>query len=223
MPQSLGEAHRSLGEQVCDEIRRRVLDGRLPPGERVTERAMAEELGVSRIPVRDALKTLKGEGLLTEVPRRGVVVTSLSRQDIEELFDVRMALEVLSVRLATERGTPAEVQALGAVLDRARAAMRDGDTTAQAGCNQEFHDQITAMAHNRLLTSTLRPLEARLHWLLRQHDQPELLLAEHEDLYAAIASGDPERAAAVSAIHVHTSRELVHRLHFAVESKSGSG
>jgi DNA-binding GntR family transcriptional regulator len=221
MAKSLGEAHQSLGEQVRDEIRRRILTGQVPPGERITERVMAEELGVSRIPVRDALNMLKGEGFLTEVPRRGVVVTSMSRTDVEELFDVRSALEVLSVRLATQRASAEEVAGLRRVLDDADRAHAAGDAGAMVGCNQAFHDQITAIAHNRLLASVLSPLEARLHWLLRQNDQPEVLLAEHEELLAAIASGDPDRAAATSAAHVRTSRQLVHRLLFAESPVEG--
>lgn len=215
MAKSLGEAHQSLGEQVRDEIRRRILSGQIPPGERITERVMADELGVSRVPVRDALNMLKGEGFLTEVPRRGVVVTCMSKADVEELFDVRSALEVLSVRLTTQRASAEEIAGLRQVLEDAKKAHTAGDAAAMTGCNQSFHDQITALAHNRLLASVLSPLEARLHWLLRQNDQPGLLLTEHEGLLAAIASGDPDRAAAASAAHVRTSRELVYRLLFS--------
>lgn len=223
MSMSLGEAHQPLRDQVRDVLRDRILTGELPPGTRITERAVAEDLGVSRIPVRDALNMLKGEGLVTEVPRRGVIVTAMSAKDAEELFDVRTALEVLSVRLATERAKPQELAELRGVLEQSRAALTAGDHQVLAGCNQTLHDTITRIAHNDLLASVLSPLEARLHWLLRQNNDPQELFREHEALVEAIASGDPEKAAAMSLEHVNTSRRLVFRLLFDPErSEDGS-
>jgi DNA-binding GntR family transcriptional regulator len=218
---SLGEAHQPLRDQVRDVLRDRILSGVLPPGTRITERAVAEDLGVSRIPVRDALNMLKGEGLVTDIPRRGVIVTAMSAKDAEELFDVRTALEVLSVRLATERATAEEVAELREVLEAARTAMEAEDATLVAGCNQALHDKITAIAHNDLLASTLAPLEARLHWLLRQNDDPDELFREHEQLVEAIASGDAAKAEAVSLQHVNTSRRLVFRLLFDADTAAG--
>ena len=205
---SLGASHRSLREQVADAIRERIVGGELPPGTRLVERTLAGELGVSRVPVRDALNLLKGEGFVTEVPRRGVVVTRLSRHDVDELFDVREALEVLSVRLATERASTEELRELKALLKEAGAAIRANDQTAVGRFNQAFHDAITRIAHNDLLATLLEPLEGRLHWLLRQNDDSTPVYKEHIELYDAIASGDPDHAAAVSLKHVRTSREL---------------
>lgn len=217
----LGDTHRSLRELVADAIRERIVTGRLAPGQRLVERTLGEELGVSRVPIRDALNVLKGEGYVTAQPRRGVFVTQLSRQDIAELFDVREALEVLAVRLATEQGTDAEVRRLRRVVQEADRAIAASDTPLVGRCNQKFHDLITTMAHNALLASLLEPLEGRLHWLLRQNDDPHVLHQEHTELCEAIASRDVERAAAQALAHVRTSREICLAMVAAQEVRLG--
>ncbi|MEO7130439.1 MAG: GntR family transcriptional regulator [Dermatophilaceae bacterium] len=205
---AIGVTHRSLREQVADAIRERIATGELPPGTWLVERTLAAELQVSRVPVRDALHLLKGEGFVTEVPGRGVIVTRLSGTDVTELFDVREALEVLTVRLATQHADATEVARLKERLDASAEAIQAEDSAAIGRCNQDFHDAITAMAHNELLASLLEPLEGRLHWLLRQNTDPHLLHEEHVALYEAIAAGDPEAAARSSLSHVQTSRTI---------------
>lgn len=209
---SLGASHRSLSGQVADVLRERIVAGELKPGTHLVERTLAESLGVSRVPVRDALNLLKGEGFVTQEPRRGVVVARLSRKDIEELFDVRLALEVLAARLAAERATPEELAGLKALVEQSSQALRTTDSELLRRSNQAFHDAITAMAHNDLLANVLEPLEGRMHWLLRQNEDPLPLHREHEALYDAIASGDPDKAARISREHVRTSREVCLRL-----------
>ncbi len=194
--------------QVADVIRDRILEGTLTPGQRLVERTLASELGVSRIPVRDALNILRGEGFVTAFPNRGMHVTTMSRQDIEELFEVREALEVLAARRATENATPDELDRLSEALERSEEAAARADARAVGRCNQDFHDLLTASAHNSLLTSLMVPLEARLHWLLRQNDDASLLHAEHVELLKAIRSGDPELAAQRAFSHVCTSRKI---------------
>ncbi|MGW5237319.1 GntR family transcriptional regulator [Monashia sp. NPDC004114] len=209
---TLGAAHRSLRDEVADELRDRIVNGTLEPGQRLVERVLAEELGVSRVPVRDALVQLRGEGFVTEVPRKGVFVTAMSEHDVRELFNVREALEVLAVRLATEGTDQAELRRLREILDQSAAAIRASDVLEVGRCNQAFHDQITAMAHNDLLASILEPLEGRLHWLLRQNDDPSTFHDEHEEIYRAVASGDVVVAQEVSLRHVRTSRDVCLRL-----------
>lgn len=194
--------------QVADIIRDRILEGTLMPGQRLVERTLASELGVSRIPVRDALNILRGEGFVTAFPNRGMLVTPMSRQDIEELFEVREALEVLAARRATENATSEELDKLAEALAHSEAAAARSDSRDVGRCNQEFHDLLTASAHNSLLTSLMVPLEGRLHWLLRQNDDPELLHFEHVELLKAIRSGDPELAAKRALSHVCTSRKI---------------
>ena len=204
----LGMAHVPLRDQVRDEIRQRIIDGRLEPGTRIVERELAAELAVSRVPVREALRMLQTEGFISVVPRKGVEVRSLSRVDVVELFDVREALEVLATRRAAETATPARLRRLGQLLAKARKAIDTGDPAAAGAANDAFHDEIIRLADNGLLASMLEPLQGRLHWLFRQIADLDALWEEHKELFDAIASGDPDRAAAQALHHVRANREV---------------
>lgn len=219
----LGLAHTPLRDQVRDEIRQRIADGRLSPGSKMVERELAAELGVSRVPVREALRTLETEGFVQVVPRRGVIVRRLSRRDVEELFDVREALEVLATRRAAERATSDELAALRRILDEGDAAVAREDTAAGQRSNEAFHDALVSLAHNDLLAGMLEPLQGRLHWLFRQNEDIAELVHEHRQLFDAIASGDPERAGAVALQHVHVNRDTAVRLLFGDEAGKARG
>jgi DNA-binding GntR family transcriptional regulator len=213
----LGAAYSPLRDQVRDEVRQRIIDGRFSAGTRIVERELAAELGVSRLPIREALRMLEMDGFVQVVPRRGVVVTQLSRVDVEELFDVRESLEVLATGRAAERATPADLRRLRQILDRARKALDAGNTKAVGDANEAFHDEIVKLARNNLLASLLEPLQDRLHWLFRQHEDPEALWREHVQLHEAIASGDPDLASAQALEHVRVNRRRALRLLFGTE------
>lgn len=203
-----------LRDRVRDEIRQRIIDGDYPPGGRIVERDIADELGVSRIPVREAFRMLQTDGFVAVVPRRGVIVRQLSEEDVIELFDVRESLEVLACRRAAERATKADLRRLHRVLDQARKAVEETDFRAAGSANEAFHDEIIALARNKLLAGLLEPLQGRLHWLFRQHDNPAKLYNEHVQLCDAIASGDPDVAAAQALEHVRVNRQLALQLLF---------
>ncbi|MGH3952365.1 MAG: GntR family transcriptional regulator, partial [Pseudonocardiaceae bacterium] len=131
-----------LRNQVRDELRARIADGRVVPADRLYEKAIAEELGVSRIPVREAIRMLQSEGLVSVRPRRGVLVRRLDRQAVQDLFDIREALDVVAARLAAERAGPEGVRTLGGLIEAARQALEDGDGDAIARTNTAFHDEI---------------------------------------------------------------------------------
>ncbi|MEB3372396.1 GntR family transcriptional regulator [Saccharopolyspora mangrovi] len=205
-----GESRVPLRDQVHDELQARISDGRLRPGDRIFEQELAIEFGVSRVPVREAIRMLQSAGMVEVRPRRrGVFVRSLDRQQLEELFDVREALEALAAKLAAERSDSADVEHLGELTTRARQALDSADTDAMSEANTGFHDKLVAMSRNELLGSMLEPLHGRLAALFRLNLEPERVCAEHEALYAAIASGDPERASEVARKHVRASREMV--------------
>ncbi|MEV4602298.1 GntR family transcriptional regulator [Amycolatopsis sp. NPDC049253] len=194
--------------RVHEELRERILDGRLKPGDRLVERELAEDLGVSRVPVREAIRSLEAEGfVVVESPRR-VVVRTLARVDVEELFDVREALESLAAGLAAARAGKPELRRLERLLaDAARAAARD-DAARTAVLNSRFHDEIVAIAGNGLLTTLIEPLEGRLRWLTSQNEHWSDLHEEHHGLVAAIASGDAARAREFAAEHVRVNRRV---------------
>lgn len=205
----LGVTHAPLRDRVTDELRRMIVEGAYQPGTRLVELELAEHFGVSRVPVREALRRLESEGFVTVLPRRGALVRAMERADLEELFEVREALEVQAIRLATARATPEDLGALEhTILDAERALGRKGRRHLD-DANQAFHDVIVEMAHNSLLSSLLEPLQGRLHWMLRQHENPEAYLHEHRGIYEAIAAGQVEEAGRLGLAHVHTSRRLI--------------
>ncbi|MBT2512369.1 GntR family transcriptional regulator [Arthrobacter sp. ISL-30] len=198
---------RPLREAVRDTIRSRIFEGHYAPGTRLVERDLAAEFNVSRLPVREALRMLRQEGLIRDRASRGMEVGGLSAKDVEDLFDVRTSLEVLACRLAAARATAQDLEHLSGLLDEAERSLAKGAIMDAHRANSEFHDAITRIANNDFLRSALEPLQGRMHWLFRHvSDLPELI-QEHRDLYAAIASGDPERAAAQSAWHIGKYRE----------------
>ena len=209
LPFRSGRGAPPLRDQVAAELRSRIADGRVAPGERLYEKAIAEELGVSRIPVREAIRMLQSEGLVSVQPRRGVLVRRLNRQAVQDLFDIREALEVLAARLAAERADQAALRQLGELAEVGRRALDDGDDQAIAASNTAFHDSIYRLAGNALIPEVLDPLMGRLHWLFRQNIEPERVFLEHQELYRAVAAHDPDRAADVALRHIRSSRRMV--------------
>ncbi len=199
-----------LRDQVRQALQARIGEGRLRPGDRIFEQDLAVEFGVSRVPVREAIRMLQSEGLVEVMPRRrGVFVRSLDRRQVEELFDVREALEGLAARLAARDGPSEAVGRLGRQASLAREAWSEGDTDAMSRANAEFHEQLVALAGNELLGSILEPLHGRLRWLFRLNEEPDRVCDEHEQLHAAIAAGDADRAVRVAEQHVRSSRQMV--------------
>lgn len=199
-----------LRDQVHDTLHARISDGRLRPGERLFEQDIAAELGISRVPVREAIRMLQSEGLVEVQPRRrGVFVRSLGRRQVEELFDVREALEVLAARLAAERAHSDAVTRMGKLAAEAREAWESDDVETMSRANSAFHDELVLLSDNELLASMLEPLQGRLAWLYRLNREPGRVCTEHEELHAAIAEGNAERAAEVAQRHVRSSRIMV--------------
>lgn len=213
VPQQLA----AVRERVCEQLREHIISGRLRPGDRLVERDLAEQFGVSRMPVREAIRILQSEGLIVvESPRR-VVVRKLSQTDVEELFDVREALEVFACGLAAQRAGQQDLRRLEWLLADIARATEAGTLSQVADGHAQFHEQIIALAGNGLLSIILHPLESRLRWLFRQIEDWTRLLHEHERLFAVIASGDPERARECSRLHVRENRALALRLLFPDE------
>ncbi|WP_033294363.1 GntR family transcriptional regulator [Amycolatopsis jejuensis] len=201
-------------QRVHDELRERILTGRLRPGDRLVERELADELGVSRVPVREAIRSLEAEGFVVVQSPRRVVVRQLARIDVEELFDVREALESLAAARAAERAGKPELRRLERLLADAARATQRGDSARISVLNSRLHDEIVAIAGNGLLTTMLQPLEGRLRWLTSQNERWSELLDEHRRLVEAIASGEVARAREYAAEHVRVNREMTLRALF---------
>lgn len=199
---------RPLRESVRDAIRNRIFEGHYAPGMRLVERDLADEFNVSRLPVREALRMLRQEGIVSErANSRGIIVSSLTPEQVADLFDVRLALEVLASELAAARATREELAHLNSLLDSAQNCLAAGSLFEAHAANNQFHDAITTIARNEFLRSALEPLQGRMHWLFRHAtDLPELI-REHRRLFEAIASGDPARAGAASREHIQKYRK----------------
>ncbi|MFC8242887.1 GntR family transcriptional regulator [Streptomyces chartreusis] len=195
----------AIRERVLATLRQDIIAGRLLPGDRLVERELADRFGVSRVPVREAIRALVAEGFVHfETPRR-TVVRRLSPADVKELFELREALEVYAAGLAASRATPEDLADLRELLRAAASATEAGDAEKITDVNTRFHNRILAMAGNSLLTSVMEPVDGRLRWLTRQNEEWPQLLTEHQDLYEAIASGDPDRARTHTLTHVQAN------------------
>ncbi len=198
---------RPLRENIRDTMRTRIFEGHYPAGTRLIERDLAADFGVSRLPVREALRMLRQEGLIEDRLPKGSVVCGLSKKDVRDLFAVRHALEVLACRLAAHNATSEDLNRLEALLDQAAEALARGSVMEAHRANNSFHDLITQIADNDFLRSALEPLQGRMHRLFRYVTDLGELIQEHRDLLAAIASGDPDRAASQSVHHIDKYQE----------------
>ncbi|MGW9414661.1 GntR family transcriptional regulator [Arthrobacter cupressi] len=200
-----------LRETVRETIRRRIFEGHYAPGTRLVERDLAAEFYVSRLPVREALRMLRQEGLLSDPGSRGAEVNPLSAKDVEDLFEMRELLEVFACRLAATRASSGDLKKLRDLLDHSARCEARGAKMAGYHANIEFHEEIIRIANNNFLRSSLDPLQGRMHWLSRHASDLADLIREHRELYEAIASGDPARAAAQAASHVGKYRDELMR------------
>ncbi|GAB3768499.1 GntR family transcriptional regulator [Microlunatus parietis] len=194
--------------RVTRQLRDDIIDGVRPSGSKLVERDLANELGVSRIPVRDALRALVAEGLVVQRPRTWAVVREFTPADIADLSEVRSAFEELTFRLAAQRHDRAGLRRLQAVLEAEIEAARAGDAVRARRAAADFHEVVTDLSGNELLIELGQNLRSRMRWLLTQHDDLELVAAEHERLYLAVADRDVARVAELVRQHLETSRYL---------------
>jgi DNA-binding GntR family transcriptional regulator len=210
---TLGSSHLPLRDVVATELRRRILDGTLGQGERLIEDRLAEQLGVSRNPIREALRMLEAEGFLDVTARRGCFVATLSADQADDLFEVRLAMEPLGARLAArDAGNPRN--ASGARIARMKEILADVETNpgqnldTLSGLHTELHSLIFEMTGNSYLIAIAIPMVKRGQWLLRQNAplRTPAAWSQHHELIAAIEAGDPDLAEAVARHHVLSVR-----------------
>jgi DNA-binding GntR family transcriptional regulator len=209
----VGDSHLPLRDMVAAELRRLILDGSLEPGERLVEDRLAQLLGVSRNPIREAMRVLEAEGFLDVVSRRGAFVAKLSGRQADDLFHVRLALEPLGARLAAsaeERETSLLARAW-AILDLVNSSGPEEDLDTLSTLHTELHSLIFEMTRNDYLIAIAIPMVKRGQWLLRQAAplQSPDAWAEHHGLIAAIEAGDADLAEAAARHHVLNVRSTL--------------
>jgi DNA-binding GntR family transcriptional regulator len=193
-------------DSVREAIRALVLAGELRPGDRLVERQLAERLGVSRVPVREALRQLAHEGLAEERSTRGMVVRRLDDEDVEALFEVRGALEEIVCRRIVAHAADRELDRLDATVEQSRAALARSDPRAAVAANAAFHEVLTELAGSPVLVAVMEPVAGRMRWLLSQHDDPAAIADDHAALARALRDRDATAAARVCRAHLAASR-----------------
>ncbi|MGO4455574.1 GntR family transcriptional regulator [Arthrobacter sp. RAF14] len=192
--------------RVTRQIRDQILDGVRLPGSKLVERDLAQELGVSRLPVREALRTLVSEGLVTPRPRTWAVVREFSASDVVDLNEVQAAFESLTFTLAAQRHNREGLTRLKDALDLEFRAAESGDAVRARRYGADFHEIVTSLAGNELLNELQGILSSRIRWLMGQHDDLIRVAEEHAALYEAIADRDVARTQVLIGQHMVSSR-----------------
>ena len=203
----------TLHEQVAGRIRDMIIEGHLPPDSRINEAALVQSLGVSRTPLREALRTLAGEGLIDIRPSRGSVVRRLSPEDVASMLEVLAELEKLAGRLCCERATDDELAELLAVHDAMIGYYEKRERLPYYKMNQAIHSGIARLSRNNMLIDVQGTIQGRLKRIRFLGNQgPEAwakAVAEHEEMAVALRTRDGERLGEVLARHLQKTWDRV--------------
>ncbi|HEY0835913.1 MAG TPA: GntR family transcriptional regulator [Azospirillum sp.] len=203
----------SLHEEVVGRLREMIVEGELPPGERLNERELCALFGISRTPLREALKVLASEGLVVLLPNRGARVTRLTRRDIEDMFQVMGALEALSGELACERITDGAVEEVRALHYEMLAHYARRDLRNYFKLNEAIHRAILAAADNPVLTGMYQSLAGRIRRVRfianMSRERWDEAVREHERILDALAKRDGAGLARLLREHLEHKCEVV--------------
>ena len=196
-----------LRDEVFNTLRERILKGVYKPGERLMEIHLADQLGVSRTPIREAIRMLELEGLVKMVPRKGAQVAKISKEDLQDVLEVRKALDTLSVKLACERITEDEIKLLNNAEKEFEKALASKDVREIAEADVAFHDVIHAATKNGRLKSMISNLAERIYryrfeYIKQQSDGGQTLMFEHREIMKCIENRDVESAVKATEIHI---------------------
>lgn len=207
------DSYQPLREVVCETLREAISTGVLKPGERLMEIQLAEELGVSRTPVREAIRKLELEGFVVMVPRRGTYVADFSIRDINEVFEVRSALEILAAGLAAERITEDELEQMERLLVQMGEQIEHGDIDTIVDIDSQFHDILYRASRNDRLVgiiNNLREQLTRLRAVSMQHPgRLKIMIEEHSRLVEAIAQRDSQLAQKLASDHLENAEQTL--------------
>jgi len=202
-----------LHAQVASRLRQMLVEGDIPPGAKLNERALCEALNISRTPLREAIKMLAAEGLVELLPNRGSVAVQLSEADVHNTFEVMAGLEALSGELAAQRITEAELAEIQALHYEMLAAYTRRDLSAYYRLNAAIHSCINAAAKNPVLSSTYQQVNARLQALRFRSNQDgekwSHAVQEHQAMVAALQARDASALARVLTTHLNNKRDVV--------------
>ena len=195
-----------LRDAVFQSLRKAILTGKIKPGERLTEVRLGKLLGTSRTPIREAIRMLEEDGLVTIIPGSGARVARMTAKDLQEVMEIRSVLEQLSAGLASERSTDEEKKRLGEACNAFIISTQTGDILRIAEADVYFHEQILKAAKNEKLGAILNGLADNIYRYryeyIQDDDHYEHLITEHSDIYRAIYTGNREAAEKAARNHI---------------------
>lgn len=204
-----------LRDVVFNTLRKAILTGQLKPGERLMEVHLASRLGVSRTPIREAIRKLELEGLVIMIPRRGAEVARITEKSLKDVLEVRRALDALSVELACDRITQEDISRLLEACRAFERAVREGDASVIASEDVALHDIIVEATGNVRLQQLVNNLSEQMYRFrfvyIKEESQHDNLIAEHREIYESIVSRDKERAAAAARLHIDNQERSIIR------------
>lgn len=202
-----------LRDVVFNTLRQAILKGELKPGERLMEIALAERLGVSRTPIREAMRKLELEGLVVMIPRRGAQVANITEKDLNDVLEVRIALENMAIEKACKRMTEEELDKLWQAAREFEHTMAEGNLVRLAEADVVFHEIIYQASDNCRLIQVLNNLREQIYRYrveyLKEEETRNVLVKEHEELYNAVKARDVERAQEISFEHIENQRKAI--------------
>ncbi len=204
-----------LRDVVFNTLRKAILTGELKPGERLLEIHLANRLGVSRTPIREAIRKLELEGLVIMIPRRGAEVAQITEKSLREVLEVRRALDALCAELACDRITAEEEERLKQACDEFERATETKDATTIAAADVALHDIIVQATGNRRLIQLINNLSEQMYRYrfeyIKDENRHDNLIDEHRMIYESIIGRDKEKAAAAAKLHIDNQERFVIR------------
>jgi DNA-binding GntR family transcriptional regulator len=202
-----------LHERIAERLRELIIDGSLSPGSRLNERVLCDQLQVSRTPLREAFRTLAGEGVIHLIPNRGAIVARLERPEVDHAFELMASLEALSGELAAQRATEAEIHAIRRLQDALEQAHLRSDLNRYYRINREIHTALVGCARNPILAETHQRLNARLQALrfrsnLNQ-DKWDAAVTEHARMVDLLEARDSRGLSALMRRHLRAKQATV--------------
>lgn len=201
-----------LRQTVRDKIRDAILQGRYAPNSVLSENELAAEYGISRTPVREALRELAVRGLIRVLPKRGIIVTELSPRDVLDLYQLREALECAAVRVATELMDEDDARGFREDQAETEALLASGNYLATYDSSIRMHSRILDIAGNARIKQIIRELSDQVHrigMMTLRHGRSETSIAEHAQIIAAMIAGDADRAESLMRAHLVSDRDVV--------------
>ena len=204
-----------LRDVVFNTLRQAILKGELAPGERLMEIQLAERLGVSRTPIREAIRKLELEGLVLMIPRKGAEVAKISEKSLRDVLEVRRSLEELAIELACQRMTPEDIEELEKKQEEFQAAITNGKVMEIAETDEAYHDVIYKGTCNDRLVQMINNLREQMYRYrleyIKDEDKRQVLLVEHENILRAVKQRKTEEAKEAMREHIDNQEITVSR------------